>query len=55
VHHLFIDLKTAYDSGRWEVLCNILIVLGIPIPLINFSVLLYVMHVLLPGGDRVIM
>jgi hypothetical protein len=30
VHQLFIDFKKAYDSVRWEVLCNILSEFGIP-------------------------
>jgi hypothetical protein len=33
VHHLFIDLKKAYDSVRREVLYNILIEFGVPMKL----------------------
>jgi len=57
MHHVFFDLKTAYDSVRREVLYNILIVLGIPILLLNIGLFLYFMHVLLllPGGNRIIM
>jgi hypothetical protein len=33
VHQLFIDFKKAYDSGRREVLNNILIEFGIPMKL----------------------
>jgi hypothetical protein len=35
VHQLFIDLKKAYDSVRWEVLYNILIEFGIPRKLVG--------------------
>jgi hypothetical protein len=35
VHHLFIDFKKAYDSGRREVLYNILIDYGIPLKLVR--------------------
>jgi len=35
VHQLFIDLKKAYDSVRWEVLYNILTVFGIPAKLVR--------------------
>jgi len=35
VHQLVIDFKNAYDSVRREVLCNILIELGIPMKLVR--------------------
>jgi len=35
VRQLFIDFKKAYDSGRSEALCNILIEFGIPTKLVN--------------------
>jgi hypothetical protein len=35
VHHLFIDIKTAYGSVRREVLYNILIEYGIPMKLVR--------------------
>ena len=35
VHQLFIDFKKAYDSGRREVLFNILIEFGIPMKLVR--------------------
>jgi hypothetical protein len=35
VHQLFKDFKKAYDSVRREVLCNILIELGIPMKLVR--------------------
>jgi hypothetical protein len=35
VHQLFIDIKKAYDSVRWEVLYNILIEFGIPMKLVR--------------------
>ena len=35
VHHLFIDLKKAYDSVRREVLYNILTEFGIPKKLVR--------------------
>jgi hypothetical protein len=35
VHQLFIDSKKAYDSVRWEVLCNILIEFGITMKLVR--------------------
>jgi len=35
VHHLFIDLKKAYDLVRREVLYNILIEFGIPMKLVR--------------------
>jgi hypothetical protein len=35
VHQLFIDFKKAYDSVRWEVLCNILIEFGVPKKLVR--------------------
>jgi len=35
VHQLFIDFKKAYDSGRREVLYNILIEFGIPMKLVR--------------------
>jgi len=34
-HHLFIDVKNAYDSVRREVLCNILIEFSIPMKLVS--------------------
>jgi len=33
VHQLFIDFKKAYDSGRREVLCDVLVQFGIPVKL----------------------
>ena len=35
MHQLFIHFKTAYDSVRREVLCNILIEFGIPLKLVR--------------------
>ena len=35
MHQLFIDFKKAYDSGRREVLYNILIEFGIPMKLVR--------------------
>jgi hypothetical protein len=35
VHQLFVDFKKAYDSVRREVLCNILIELGVPMKLVR--------------------
>ena len=35
VHQLFIDFRTAYDSVRREVLCNIIIEFGIPLKLVR--------------------
>jgi hypothetical protein len=35
VQQLFIDFKTAYDSVRGEVLCNILIEFGVPMKLVR--------------------
>ena len=35
MHQLFIDFKKPYDSGRREVLYNILIELGIPMKLVR--------------------
>jgi len=35
VHQLLVDFKRAYDSVRREVLCNILIALGIPMKLVR--------------------
>jgi hypothetical protein len=37
VHHLFIDLKTAHDSGRREGLYNTLIEFLIPLKLIRLT------------------
>jgi hypothetical protein len=34
-HKLLIGFKKAYDSVRWEVLCNIIIEFGIPKELIG--------------------
>ena len=35
VHQLFIDFKKAYDSVRWEVLCNILTEFDIPMKILG--------------------
>ena len=35
MHQLFIDFRTAYDSVRREVLCNILIEFGIHMKLVR--------------------
>jgi hypothetical protein len=35
VHQLFIDFKKAYDSGRSEILYNILMEFGVPIKLVR--------------------
>ena len=35
MHQLFVDRKKAYDSGRMEVLYNILIEFGIPMKLVR--------------------
>jgi hypothetical protein len=35
VHQLFIDFRKAYDSGRREVLYNILIEFGVPMKLVR--------------------
>jgi hypothetical protein len=35
VQQLFIDFKTAFDSVRREVLCNILIEFGVPMKLVR--------------------
>jgi hypothetical protein len=37
VHHLFIDIKKAYDSVRKKVLYNILIEFGIPMKLVSLA------------------
>jgi len=36
-HHRCIDIKKAYDSVRWEVLCNFFFVSGIPIKLLGLT------------------